>query len=72
MRLHNKWYQSFRFFYKYALWLRPDLPHQKSILELLIVEICSREAPLSRIFVEVMSEKLHCLEVLSKEIGILT
>ena len=44
----------------------PDLPHQKSIPELLTVEICSREAPISGISVEVLSEKLHCLEYLWK------
>ena len=52
--------------------VQPDLSHQKFVLELLIVEIRSREAPLSGISLEVLFEKLHRLEVLSKEIGILT
>ena len=44
----------------------PDFPHQKYVLELLIVEINSREAPLSGISVEILSEKLNCLEYLWK------
>ena len=40
----------------------PDLPHQKFVIELLTIEIRSREDSLFRIFVE----------VLFKDIGILT